>query len=85
MPLGIRLPAFFPDQLQSQMAMLLQLLMNGFPIGFASIPMESIPIFIRPAAMPNWTMRSRSASTTASTTSARTLKLQFSGSPVVKE
>jgi len=23
---------FFPDQLQSQMAMLLQLLMNGFPI-----------------------------------------------------
>jgi hypothetical protein len=31
-PFRIRLPVFFPDQLQGQMTMLLQLLMNGFPI-----------------------------------------------------
>jgi len=31
-PLGMRLPVFFPQQLQAQMAMLLQLLMNRFPV-----------------------------------------------------
>ncbi len=31
-PSRIRLPVFFPHQLQGQMTMLLQLLMNGIPI-----------------------------------------------------
>jgi len=31
-PLGMRLPIFFPHQLQGQMTMLLQLLMDGIPI-----------------------------------------------------
>jgi hypothetical protein len=35
-PLGMRLPVFFPHQLQGQMAMLLRLLMNAFPIGLRS-------------------------------------------------
>jgi hypothetical protein len=31
-PFGIRLSVFFPQQLQGQMAMLLELRMNGFPV-----------------------------------------------------
>jgi hypothetical protein len=38
---GMRLPVFFPHQLQRQMAMLLQLLMNGFPVRLRPLPRRS--------------------------------------------
>ena len=40
-PLGIRLSVFFPQQLQGQMAMLLELLMNGFPFRLRPLPLRS--------------------------------------------
>jgi hypothetical protein len=38
---GMDLPVFFPHQLQGQMAMLLQLLMNGFPVWLRSQSLRS--------------------------------------------